>query len=199
MDERRQWERVYTEEGTPWDLGGPCPVLGEVLEGARLQGLAEGCALAVPGCGLGHDAAWLADQGFRVTGLDLVPEAVDRARAAYGEPPAWLAGDWLAGDWLAGAQGPFDALVDHTFFVAFPPERRAEVVAAHARHLAPGGLWLGVFFHQVREPNARPWAVQPEELRALAEPAFAVLDLQPARTGHPRRLGREFWMVARRR
>lgn len=194
MDERRQWERVYTEEGTPWDLGGPCPVLGEVLESARMQGLADGCTVAVPGCGLGHDAAWLADQGFRVTGFDLVPDAVARARAAYGEPPAWLAGDWLA-----EAQGPFDALVDHTFFVAFPPERRAEVVAAHARHLAPGGLWLGVFFHQVREPNARPWAVQPEELRALAEPAFAVLDLQPARTGHPRRLGREFWMVARRR
>ncbi len=199
MDERRQWERVYTEEGTPWDLGGPCPVLGEVLESARMQGLADSCTVAVPGCGLGHDAAWLADQGFRVTGLDLVPDAVARARAAYGEPPAWLVGDWLAGDWLAEALGPFDALVDHTFFVAFPPERRAEVVAAHARHLAPGGLWLGVFFHQVREPNARPWAVQPEELRALAEPAFAVLDLRPARTGHPRRLGREFWMVARRR
>lgn len=199
MDERRQWERVYTEEGTPWDLGGPCPVLGEVLESARMQGLADSCTVAVPGCGLGHDAAWLADQGFRVTGLDLVPDAVARARAAYGEPPAWLVGDWLAGDWLAEALGPFDALVDHTFFVAFPPERRAEVVAAHARHLAPGGLWLGVFFHQVREPNARPWAVQPGELRALAEPAFAVLDLQPARTGHPRRLGREFWMVARRR
>lgn len=199
MDERRQWERVYAEEGTPWDLGGPCPVLEEALESARLQGLPEGCTVAVPGCGLGHDAAWLAGRGFRVTGLDLVPEAVARARAAYGEPPAWLAGDWLAGDWLSGPLGPFDALVDHTFFVAFPPELRAEVVAAHARHLAPGGLWLGIFFHQVREPGVRPWAVQPEELRALAEPAFEVLDLQPAHTGHPRRLGREFWMVARRR
>lgn len=194
MDERRQWERVYAEEGTPWDLGGPCPVLSEALEGARLQGLLEGCSVAVPGCGLGHDAAWLAGRGFRVTGLDLVPEAVDRARATYGEPPSWAAGDWLA-----GPLGPFDAVVDHTFFVAFPPERWGEVVAAHARHLSPGGLWIGIFFHQVREPGVRPWAVQPEDLQALAEPAFAVLDLQPARTGHPRRLGREFWMVARRR
>jgi len=194
MSERRHWEQVYADMGTPWDLGGPCPALDEVTEAARLQGFRDGCTVAVPGCGLGHDAAWLAARGFQATGLDLVPEALDRARAVYGEPPAWRVGDWLA-----GAHGPFEAILDHTFFVALHPDQRPEVVANHARNLLPGGFWLGIFYHRVRQPGIRPWAVQPEELRALAEPFFEVLDLQSARTSHPRRLGRECWMVARRR
>lgn len=193
MSDRAEWERVYADEGTPWDLGAPCPVLDELLAEARHQGLEEGARIAVPGCGLGHDAAWLAARGFRATGLDLVPEALQRARAAYGEAAAWQQGDWLR-----DSPGPYDALLDHTFFVAFDPGQRAEVVAAHARHLRPGGLWLGVFFHQVREEGTRPWAVQPEDLQALAPPAFEVLAMAPAEGSHPRRLGREFWMVARR-
>lgn len=188
------WQRIYDEEGTPWDLDGATPALSEMLEAGAEWGLGTGVTIAVPGCGLGHDAAALAARGFRVRAIDPVPAALEAARARYG-----LAVDWAERDWLAERPGAFDALFDHAFFVAFEPRRRVEVVAAHARQLKPGGLWMGLFWHTVKEVDAAPpWAVQPAELAALAEPFFDILSLEAARNSHPRRAGREFWMIAKR-
>ena len=105
----------------------------------------------------------------------------------------------MEGDWLAEHPGGLDALFDHAFFAAFEPSRRAEVVAAHARQLKAGGLWMGLFWHTVRGGETPPWAVQPAELAVLAEPRFEILSLEAARDSYPRRTGREFWMIARRR
>jgi SAM-dependent methyltransferase len=192
--DRDEWQRIYQEEGTPWDLDGPTPAIEELLDSARLWGLKAGAAVAVPGCGLGHDAAALAAAGFQVCAIDPVSAALDSAQERYGS-----AVDWTQADWFDNGLEPFDAVFDHAFFVAFDPGRRAEVVAAHARTLKPGGLWLGIFWHRVKEPNTRPWAVQPDELEPLALPTFEILALEEARNSHPRRAGREFWMIARRK
>jgi len=188
------WQRIYQEDGTPWDLGGPAPPLTEILESAARWGLEAGAKIAVPGCGLGHDAAALAAAGFQVRAIDPVPAAVEAARMRYGAEV-----DWAIGDWFEEPQGTYDAVFDHAFFVAFEPGRRSQIVAAHANHLKPGGLWLGLYWHTVRAENGRPWAVQPAEITALAQPSFEVLGLEEARKSHPRRAGREFWMVARKR
>jgi 2-polyprenyl-3-methyl-5-hydroxy-6-metoxy-1,4-benzoquinol methylase len=37
------------------------------------------------GCGAGHNAAWLADQGLEVTGVDFADHAIERARSKFGE------------------------------------------------------------------------------------------------------------------
>jgi len=195
MNERAEWQRIYAEEGTPWDMDMATPALAEVLPWAREAGLAEAARLVLPCCGLGHDAAELARQGFQVTAADIVPEAIQEARSRYGEGI-----DWRCADWFGPALGTFNAIFDHTAFVAFPPERRGAYAEACAGHLRPGGLWFGVFFHTVREPDQRPWAVQAHELRAVAEAAgFEVLRLQNLIQGHPRRLGRELGMLARLR
>jgi len=191
--DRDEWQRIYQEEGTPWDLDGPTPALAEMLESAKLWGLKAGATVAVPGCGLGHDAAALAAEGYRACAIDPVETAIDSARERYGS-----AVDWIQADWFDNGLGPFDAVFDHAFFVAFDPARRAEVVAAHAEKLKPGGLWLGVFWNRVKEANTRPWAVQPTELEALVQPSFEILALKEAQNSHPRRAGREFWMIARR-
>lgn len=188
------WQRIYEEEGTPWDLDGPALALPEILGSAAQWGLEAGARVAVPGCGLGHDAAALAAAGFHVRAVDPVAAALAAARERYGS-----AVDWTQADWFDEGLGPFDAVFDHAFFVAFEPVRRPQVVAAHAGKLRPGGLWLGLYWHTVKKPGTRPWAVQPAELEALAEPFFERLSLEPARHSHPRREGREFWMIARRR
>jgi thiopurine S-methyltransferase len=192
--DRDEWRRIYQDEGTPWDLDEATPALPEILEAARRWGLPVEARVAVPGCGLGHDAAALAVAGFRVCAIDPVAHALQAAQARYGAGVAWMECDWFE-----GKLGPFDAVFDHAFFVAFEPARRMEVVAAHAAQLNPGGLWLGLYWHRVKGPDIRPWAIQPGELEALAQPHFEVLQLTAAQNSHPRRVGREFWMIARRR
>ena len=195
MHSPHYWQQVYDRESRPgWDMDGPTPLLPELLDLADALERSVGPRVAVPGCGFGHDAAELARWGFQVTGVDFAPSAIQGARARYGE-----AVEWLEDDWFTVQLPPFDAVFDHTCFVAMAPERRAAFVDACAERLRVGGLWLGAFFHRVNSPPGPPFAIEPTELRALAERRFEVLHLGDATRSHPRRAGREFLVVGVRR
>jgi SAM-dependent methyltransferase len=189
------WQAFYAGGTRPgWDLQGPSPLLAELLEQVEALGLRPGPSIAVPGCGFGHDAAELARRGWQATGVDFAPAAVQGARDRYGDLAQWRQEDWFV-------SGPerFHCLFDYTCFVAMAPAQRPRYVEACAERLHPGGLWLGGFFHTVTGPASPPYPVAMAELRALAEPRFEVLHLDHAGRSHPRRAGREFLMVARRR
>ena len=80
-----------------------------------------------------------------------------------------------------------------------PVARRAEYVEVCARRLRPGGMWLGAFFHTVKDPSGPPYPIAPEALRELAEKDFQILYSAPALHSHPRRAGREFLLVAKKK
>lgn len=189
------WNQIYEVEGRPgWDMDGATPVVSELLALAQPLGLRPGGELVVPGCGYGHDAAELAARGFAVTGLDFAPLAIQGARQRYGDRVRWSQGDWFATQ-----AGPWDAVFDHTCFVAMDPPRRPAYVAACADHLRPGGLWMAVLFHDVNGRPGPPHAITQADLRTLAEARFEVLHLADATGSHPRRAGREFLLVAAKR
>lgn len=186
------WQQVYDSEPRPgWDMDAPTPLVAELLS---LASPTSGASVAVPGCGFGHDAAELARRGFRVTAFDFAPAALAGARARYGE-----AVDWRQEDWFATAAGPFEAVFDHTCFVAMAPERREAYVARTAELLTPGGLWLLAAFHDVQDRVGPPFAIEKEALGRLAEASFEVLHLVDATQSHSRRAGRELLLVGRRR
>ena len=189
------WQQVYDTESRPgWDMDGPTPLLPELLDLADALGQSVGPRIAVPGCGFGHDAAELARWGFQVTGVDFAPAAIQGARARYGEAVKWVEDDWFT------IQLPsFDAIFDHTCFVAMDPVRRPAYVQACADHLRAGGFWMAVLFHDVKGQPGPPHAIPIPEMRSLAEACFEVLHLGEAVNSHPRRAGREFLLVARKR
>jgi SAM-dependent methyltransferase len=186
------WSALYDAEARPgWDMVGPTPLLSELLD--LVPDLAPKATVAVPGCGFGHDAAELARRGFQVTGLDFADQALQGARSRYGAAVAWQQADWFAED---GAN--FEAIFDHTCFVAMEPSLRPRYVEVCARRLQPGGLWLAAFFHTVAGPDGPPFVASMEEVRRLASGAFEILHLDHATRSHPRRAGREFLLVARK-
>ena len=188
------WNQLYRDEARPgWDMDGATPLVWELLGLALPLGLRAGSDLVVPGCGYGHDAAALEAQGFAVTGLDFAPLAIQGARQRYGDCVAWSQADWFTTQ-----LGPWDAIFDHTCFVAMDPIRRPAYVAACAAHLRPGGYWLAALFHDVNGRPGPPHALPMAELRALAETHFEVLHLAEALESHPRRAGREYLLVARK-
>ena len=189
------WNQIYQDEGRPgWDMDGATPLVAEMLKLALPLGLRPGGDLVVPGCGYGHDAAELESHGFTVTGLDFAPLAIQGAMQRYGDRVAWSQGDWFATH-----LGPWDGIFDHTCFVAMDPPRRSDYVAACAGHLRPGGLWMVALFHEVKGPSGPPHAIAMADMRTFAEAHFDVLHLAEAKESHPRRAGREFLLVARKR
>lgn len=188
------WQKVYGEEPRPgWDMDGPTPVLAEVFEAVSALGLQVGREIAVPGCGFGHDAAELAQRGFRVLAMDFAEAAIAGAKARYGNLAVWRREDWFT-----ARVRPFDAIFDHTCFVAMEPSRRPEYLDICARRVKPGGLWLAVLFDDTGGREGPPFQMDMETARELASARFEVLHLARAALSHPRRAGREFLVIARK-
>ncbi len=95
------------------------------------------------GCGLGRNAAWLAAQGFSVTGIDIAEPALAEARrrgarTGGGEQVRYELGDFVREE-VPG--GPFDLVYDSGCFHHLAPHRRISYRAALAAALAPAGVF----------------------------------------------------------
>ena len=72
-----EWDASYTADtSAPWDIGRPQPAFARLADEGRLTG-----RLLDAGCGTGENALLAADRGADVTGIDVAPTAIERARA----------------------------------------------------------------------------------------------------------------------
>ncbi len=70
------YDERYRTGNTPWEIGRPQPALTALLEhGVR------GPKVLDLGCGTGDLACTLARRGYHVTGIDIAPLAIEKARA----------------------------------------------------------------------------------------------------------------------
>src|SRR5260221_14008529 len=76
-----EWDASYTAATpAPWDIGRPQPAFVRLADEGRLTG-----RLLDAGCGTGENALLAAGRGADVTGIDVAPTAIARARAKAAE------------------------------------------------------------------------------------------------------------------
>ena len=68
------WETKYQAAQFRWDLGQPTPPLVSFFDPAAIAPTSGN--VIVLGCGRGHDAVFLAQQGLTVTAVDFAPSAI---------------------------------------------------------------------------------------------------------------------------
>ena len=149
-----RFELAYLFRYAPWDRwqGKPLRRLRELLEGPHAP--PPGRALDL-GCGMGRATIYLAQLGWRATGIDAVERALRVARQRAER--AGVHAEFVRGDIThlehAGIAGPFDLFVDlGCFHILSDQERRlygesiARVASADARMI------LFAFGH-----NKLPW------------------------------------------
>lgn len=136
---REHWNRRYGEAELLWSATPNRFVVAEVAD------LAPGRALDLA-CGEGRHAIWLAERGWRVTGVDFAAVALARAArlaAARGVEVELVHADLLA--WEPPARA-FDLVL--VLYLQLPADERRRVLGRAAAAVAPGGTFLLVGHHR---------------------------------------------------
>jgi SAM-dependent methyltransferase len=167
------WDERYAASERIWS-GQPNRVLVELA-----ADLAPGRALDV-GCGEGADAIWLAERGWRVTGADVSPVALERAARHAAEAGRAGQSSWLHADLVAGDPLPGDNDLVTSMFVHVPDLHFDRVYSAIAAAVRPGG-WLLVAGHHpderhtdLRNPHLSHLLFAPERVTALLTSGWQV-------------------------
>jgi cyclopropane fatty-acyl-phospholipid synthase-like methyltransferase len=167
------WDASYTA-GTPapWDIGRPQPAFVRLADEGRLTG-----RLLDAGCGTGENALLAASRGADVTGIDIAPTAIARARAKASE--RGLTARFEVADALdLGRRGGLgltaDTVIDSGVFHVFGDEDRARYVASLAALLRPAGACYLMCFSDRQPGTWGPRRVRADELRAAFSDVWTV-------------------------
>jgi SAM-dependent methyltransferase len=127
----------------PWDTGVSPPELLEFIHEHKQSGPVDKPGRAIDlGCGTGTNVLTLARAGWKVTGVDFAPRAIQLARQKVRR--AGVEAELSVGDVtnLKGIDGPFDLAFDLGCFHTLPRDGRNKYLQQLDRILAPEGVWL---------------------------------------------------------
>ena len=165
-----EWDDSYTA-GTPapWDIGRPQPALVRLADEGRLTG-----RLLDAGCGTGENALLAASRGADVTGIDVAPTAIARARAKASE--RGLSARFEVADALdlARLDLSVDTVIDSGVFHVFNDADRARYVASLATVLRPAGTYYLMCFSDRQPGTWGPRRVRADELRTAFSDGWTV-------------------------
>jgi SAM-dependent methyltransferase len=176
------FEALYKEsagnnELIPWADLEPNRFFKEWAEANGLKG--DGRSALVVGCGIGDDARYLYDLGFKVTGFDISPTAIEWAKKVHKDtdivfevadlfqpPRGWL--------------GAFEFVLEVYTIQPLPIEMRPEVIDAIAGFVAAEGRLVVVTHGREddEEPDVVPWPVSRRDLSRFEENGLKQTDFQ---------------------
>ena len=133
--DRHQWDERYGGEELVWTSAPNQFLVSEVA------GLRAGSAVDLA-CGEGRNAIWLAQQGWKVTGVDFSPVGLAKGRrmAQLGKVDVrWV--ESSVQEWIA-PPGGFDLVA--VLYLQLPQPERSAALTVAAASVAPGGTLLVV-------------------------------------------------------
>jgi 2-polyprenyl-3-methyl-5-hydroxy-6-metoxy-1,4-benzoquinol methylase len=172
------FQQAY-EGQAPWVIGRPQADVVALVEAGGVRG-----EVLDIGCGTGEHAILLAARGHAVTGIDMVPKAIDMARekaAAHGVKVDFQVGNALD---LAALGRTFDTVLDTGLFHVFNDEDRARYVDGLGHVVRRGGVYHMLVFSDREPPAGGPRRVRQAEIQAAFVEGWRVLEIRPARYEH---------------
>jgi SAM-dependent methyltransferase len=174
------WDEKYAAIERVWS-GRPNQRLVE-----QAADLPPGIALDV-GCGEGADVVWLAERGWRATGVDVSMVALERAARHAGQAGVADRTSWAQVDLMAGDPLPGDADLVSAMYIHIPEADFDRVYTAIAAAVRPGGTLVVAGHHpaesdtHLRNPHLGHLLFPPERVTAVLGDGWRV-DVAEART-----------------
>lgn len=182
---------AYKVGYTPWDAEPVMPELVALIEGP--DKLTPGRAVDL-GCGTGTKSLYMARHGWSVTGVDITPEAVKKARkkaAELGLDVEFVQCDLL--DVPEGAlPGGYDFLLDFGCAHSLRDEAKARYAESVARLAAPGATLVLYAF------TKGPLSVRPHEVDTAFSPHWELVSATPGSVRRTPDAGPTWYRLVRR-
>jgi thiopurine S-methyltransferase len=171
------WLKRWREQRTGWHRDAPMPLLAKHWPSL---GVPDDTRVLVPFAGKSLDMLWLAEQGYRVRGMEVSPLAIEQFFAENALEPQrstdgrrYTAGniEIIRDDIFAIDDGEFancNAVYDRAAIIAQPALERERYVREVYGNLPPGcrGLMITLEYPQ-GEMEGPPFAVDEAEIRRL--------------------------------
>ena len=134
-----RFEEMYRDDrtsnglpaATPWDIGGPQPVVQQLVALGAVKG-----DVLDPGTGPGHHAIYYASKGYSATGIDGSAGALARARENAQRAGVSVNFELADATQLDGLEARFDTVVDCAFYHTFSTDLDLQRSYAEALHRA---------------------------------------------------------------
>ncbi len=185
------WDERYALGETAWDIGHvstPLKAFFDQLENRDLR-------ILIPGCGRAYEGEYLWNKGFRnVHMLDWSRPALDDFSSRVPDFPRT---NLFYADFFAH-QGPYDLVVEQTFFCALDPSLREDYARHVHRLLKPGGYLVGLLFDDPLNQDRPPFGGSSAEYQGIFSTLFNIEKLEPAANSIAPRAGRELFLLAQK-
>ena len=174
------FEALYKESGgnnelIPWADLTPNKYFHAWAESTVLQG--EGRTALVVGCGLGDDARYLYDLGFKVTAFDISPTAIEWAKKLHADTDIVFEACDLFQP-FRGWLGAFEFVLEIYTIQPLPLEVRPQVIDAISGFVAENGKLVVVTRGREDdvEPDILPWPMSRKDLSRFEHNGFTQTD-----------------------
>ncbi len=189
-------DAAFSKGDVPWDISGPHPALVNLVETKRIV---PGRVFE-PGPGLGHDAVYLASNGFRVTALDISKKAVSMLRKRIEK--LGLDVDLIVGDVLRDSptEGEFDYIFERSVLQTLPPSQRVHYVLCLTKILKPTGEYIGIIRGpRTPMPESQPYAFTRNMIEQILSAHFRDIEITRVPSGFNNSRSEYFLVIACRR
>ena len=166
------WNEAY-KGIPPWDIGHPQSVFEDLIKDGEIK---PGRALDI-GCGRGDNATMLAINGCDVTGIDLVEDAINDAKAKairHHVKVNFVVGNVLQMDRLF-IEAEFDTIIDSGLFHVMTDEERPLFARQIYRVLKPGGKYFMLCFSDKEPGDYGPRRISKAEIERTFTPLFKII------------------------
>jgi SAM-dependent methyltransferase len=176
----------------PWDIGRIQPAIAALEERGEISG-----KILDVGCGWGETTIFLAQKGYNVRGVDLVPSAVEKARSkarVLGLKDLFFVHDVLN---LNNAKGIYDTIIDVGLFHTLSDKDRGRYASAMSSVLKESGKLFILCFSSLHTGFLGPRRISRNEILDVFAQGWEVVYIRQARY-HARfpRGGADAWLVA---
>ena len=146
----------------------------------------EGASVLDTGCGLGTNTLWLAQQNYKITGIDISAAAIENANQQAKTQELMI--DYLTLDFLHEWKilGKYDVVFDCAVFHLFKEVKvREKFVNAVASVCADNGYWISICCSNdnadvISKQNGveAPPRVSAHEIITAVEPRFEIIEMK---------------------